>query len=168
MFKVVQRFLKSDAPTKSQAALSLRFIFALAFWGQLAVVALLWLLLSLFVKPLESTPLFSGEVLVGLAALQFFIALLMGRIMAYTNIRKKNNYTKVAEGKGGALSAVIAQGVILSTPAWFALFLWLVGGEPRTLYILLAMLGVYYLLGLLFAGSYTQMALSDKPENALS
>ena len=72
------------------------------------------------------------------------------------------------EGKGGALAAVIAQGVILSTPAWFALFAWLVGAELRTLVVLLAMLGLYYLLGFLFAGSYTQMALSDRKKKVES
>ncbi len=88
--------------------------------------------------------------------------------MAHTNINARNVPENVQEGKGGALSAVIAQGVILSTPAWFALFAWLVGTELRTLLILLAVLGFYYLLGFLFAGSYTQMALSSQKKPAES
>ena len=161
MFQTVRQFLQSDAPTKSQAALSLRFIFALAFWGQLGVVLLLWLGLLVFVERLESPLPFTSQALIGLASLQLFVALFLGRFAA-KNTRAEHNYTNVQEGKGGALAAVIAQGVILSTPAWFALFAWLVGSEIRTLVILLAMLGLYYLLGFLFAGSYTQMALSDK------
>ena len=166
MFQTVRQFIKSDAPTKSQASLSLRFVFALAFWGQLAVVMLLWLVLIMFVERLEQPLPFMGEALIGLAVLQLFVALFVGRMMAYTGINAKNVPENVQEGKGGALSAVIAQGVILSTPAWLALFAWLIGSEPRTLFILLALLGLYYLLGFLFAGSYTQMALSSKKEKA--
>ena len=168
MFQTVRQFIKSDAPTKSQASLSLRFVFALAFWGQLGVVALLWLGSLVFVERLEHPLPFMGEALIGLAALQLFIALFVGRIMAYTSINAKNVPENVREGKGGALSAVIAQGVILSTPAWFALFAWLVGSEPRTLFILLVLLGLYYLLGFLFAGSYTQMALSSQKKQVES
>ena len=130
------------------------------------MVMLLWLVLIVFLERLEQPLPFMGEALIGLAVLQLFVALFIGRIMAYTNINAKNVPESVQEGKGGALSAVIAQGVILSTPAWFALFAWLIGSEPRTLFILLALLGLYYLLGFLFAGSYTQMALSSKKEKA--
>ncbi len=168
MFQTVQQFIKSDAPTKSQAALSLRFVFALAFWGQLSVVVVLWLALLLFVEPLERPLPFTSEALIGLTVLQLFVALFIGRLVAHTNINARNVPENVQEGKGGALSAVIAQGVILSTPAWFALFAWLVGTELRTLLILLAVLGFYYLLGFLFAGSYTQMALSSQKKPAES
>ncbi len=159
--------MQSDAPTKSQAALSLRFVFALAFWGQLGVVVLLWLGLLLFVERLESPLPFTSQALIGLASLQLFVALFLGRFAA-SNTRAESDHTNVQEGKGGALAAVIAQGVILSTPAWFALFAWLVGAELRTLVVLLAMLGLYYLLGFLFAGSYTQMALSDRKKKVES
>ena len=155
MFQTVQHFLKSDAPTKSQAALSLRFVFALAFGGQLGVVLLLWLILLLFVEPLERPVPFTGEALIGLSVLQFFIAFVIGYLSA--NVEAKG-------GKGAALTAVIAQGVILSTPAWFALFAWLVGVEPRYLFSLLILLGLYYMLGLLFAGRYSNMALTGDGE----
>ena len=168
MFQTVRQFIKSDAPTKSQALLSLRFVFALAFWGQLGVVALLWLGLLLLVERSGRSLPFMGEALIGLAVLQLFVALFIGRMIAYTNINAKNVPENVQEGKGGALSAVIAQGVVLSTPSWFALFAWLIGSEPRTLFILLALLGLYYLLGFLFAGSYTQMALSSQKKQVNS
>ena len=109
-----------------------------------------------------------GEALVGLAVLQFFVALFVGRVVAHTNVNAKHIPENMQEGKGGALSAVIALGVILSTPAWFALFAWLIGSEARYLFILLALLGLYYLLGFLFAGSYTQMALSSQKKQTQS
>lgn len=132
------------------------------------MVVLLWLALLLFVEPLERPLPFTSEALIGLAALQLFVALFIGRLVAHTNINARNVPENVQEGKGGALSAVIAQGVILSTPAWFALFAWLVGAELRTLLILLAILGLYYLLGFLFASSYTQMALSSQKKQTES
>ena len=150
MFRVVQHFLNSDTPTRSQAALSLRVVFALAFLGQLGVVASLWLGLLIFTEPRERSVPFTGEALVGLSILQFFLALFVGRLSA--NVKAKG-------GKEAALSAVIAQGVIFSTPAWFTLFAWLVGEEPHYFLLLFALLGLYYFLGLLFAGRYTNTAL---------
>ena len=120
MFRALQVFLKSDAPTRAQAAGALRLLFVVAFWGQSLLAALAWVVLSTFLTPQPAVTTLTAQVLVGLGALELPVAYALG------------SWTARGGTQAGALSAALLEGILLAAPVWFALFTWLIGSP--TLY----------------------------------
>lgn len=121
----------------------MRLLYATAFMFQLLFVVLAGGVLLLFLTPQATTSTLMSQMLVALALAQLPLAL----GIAYGLSR--------SDTKGGAMAASIALGVLLATPAWLALFAWLIGSAPRYLLVLLGLLVLYYVLGLALAGRTT-------------
>ena len=154
MFKALQVFLKSDAPTRAQAAGALRLLFVVAFWGQSLLAALAWVVLStLFTPEPAATPL-TAQVLVGLGALEPPVAYLLGW------------WTTRGGTQAGALSAALLEGILLAAPVWFALFTWLIGSPTLYPTLLLGLAALFYGLGLLAVGRYAAQATRIETQKA--
>lgn len=145
MFSGLRRFLLEPTPARVQAAAPLRLLFALAFFGQFGVVALAWPLLALFATPAPASSPLTAQVLLGVALLELPLGLLVAEMVARPG------------GKEGAMAGAIALGVVLATPAWFALFVWLSGGARLYLAAFWGVLALYYLLGWVLAVRYSKL-----------
>ena len=146
MFRALQAFLKSDTPTRAQAAGALRTLFVLAFWGQAGLAALAWGVLTIFLIPEPAVTNLTAQVLVGLVALELPATYLLG--------------TLTARGKtqAGALTATLLEGILLAAPVWFAVFTWLIGSPAFYPTVLLGLTALFYGLGLLAVGRYAAQA----------
>lgn len=145
MLPRLRAFLLEPAPTSAQAAAPLRLLFLLAFGGQFGVVVLAWLGLALFAAPTPAESPLTAQVLLGVALLELPLALAVSAFVARPG------------GKEGAMAAAIALGVLLASPAWFALFVWLSGGAALYLAAFIGVLALYYLLGWLLAARYSKL-----------
>ena len=146
MFRALQIFLKSDAPTRAQAAGALRLLFVVAFCGQSLLAALAWVVLATFFTPEPAATTLTAQVLVGLGALELPTAYLLGL------------WTARGGTQAGALSAALLEGILLATPVWFALFTWLIGSPTLYPALLLGLAALFYGLGLLAVGRYAAQA----------
>jgi hypothetical protein len=145
MLAQLRAFLLEPDPTPAQAAAPLRLLFALAFGGQFGVVALAWGVLALLATPTPASSPLTARVLLGVALLELPLALGAATFVARPG------------GKEGAMAASIALGVVLASPAWFALFVWLAGGARLYLAAFTGLLALYYLLGWLLAARYSAL-----------
>jgi hypothetical protein len=123
------------------AAFLLQPLFALLFGGVLPLV----------ITPQAAAPALMSQMLIALALLQLPVAV----ALAYGFGR--------GGGKGALIAASIALGVLLATPAWLALFAWLIGSAPRYLVSLLGLLSLYYALGLTLARLLVRLVRSEEP-----
>lgn len=146
MFRALQAFLKSDAPTRAQAAGALRTLFVLAFAGQAGLALVSWGVLVTIFKPEPVTSPLMAQVLVGMAGLELPLTLLLATLSARSG------------KQASALSAALLQGILLAAPVWLALFAWLVGSPARYLMLLSALTALYCALGLLLVGRHTAQA----------
>lgn len=125
-------------------------IFVLSYVGQL-VFALIFGIIMFFIAGKQTDAnIIVSQVLVFLGLFQLPLAFIVA------------SFSARAGGKGGALTAVIALGVILSTPAWYGLFAWLIGSNTFYLFVLMMMVMLYYALGFVMSGNYVKMAMTPK------
>jgi hypothetical protein len=151
----VRHFLLSKTPSRSEATAGLKAAYTTAFGAQCLFIAVVGLATGLLVgRQAGSSPLVA-QALLALSLLEVPVALLVAHVLSRPG------------GRYGALTAVLALAVILSTPAWLALFAWLVGSPSRTLLSLLLVLVFSYGVGFLRVMSYVDMALTepDSPDN---
>lgn len=120
--------------------------------GQLLLAGLSGGLLLLVTSPQTSSTPIMAQVMVAMSLLQLPLAL----SLAYTSAKGGT--------KSSALSAVIVLGVLLSSPAWFALFAFLTGATARYLLIMMLLLMTYYLLGFIFSGLFIKQAMTPDEE----
>ena len=154
VFRALQVFLKSDAPTRAQAAGALRLLFVAAFWGQSLLAALAWVIFATFFTPEPAVTTLTAQVLVGLGALELPTAYLLGL------------WTARGGTQAGALSAALLEGILLAAPVWFALFTWLIGSPTRYPALLLGLAALFYGLGLLAVGRYAAQATQTEAQRA--
>ena len=154
MFRALQTFLKHDAPTRAQAAQSLRTLFTLAFVGQTGLAGMAWGILAAFFTPQPAASPLLAQTLIGMAGLELPLALALAALSARSG------------QQAGALSATLLQGILLASPIWFALFAWLTGSAALYLVVLLAITALYYGLGLLLAGRYAAQATMTEARRA--
>ncbi|MGL4611548.1 MAG: hypothetical protein ACRCYY_18035 [Trueperaceae bacterium] len=146
MLQDLQIFLKRKQLSEGQAANVLRTVYALTFVAQSFVAALLTTLM-LVVAGRQDSGVLLPQILCVLAVAQLPLALLFSFGVSRTG------------GRQAALSASIMSGVLLSTPAWFAAMTFLVSRTFFYLAVLLAILMVYYVLGMLLCGRWAKVAL---------
>ena len=132
MFTALQTFLKSDAPTRAEAAGALRTLFVLAFWVQSLVALIAWVTLLVFLDPEPATSNLTAQVLVGLVASLPPITYLLGTLSARGG------------AQSGALTAVLLEGILFAAPVWFAVFTWLIGSPTLYPALLLGAAGLFY------------------------
>ncbi len=152
MLHALRTFLAHPAPTRVQAAAALRTLFLLAFGGQAALALLSWLVLLLFFQPEPAETVLTAQVLLILGLLLLPVALLLSR------------YSSPTEARGRALSATLLEGVLLASPFWFALFVWLIGGSGFYAGSLLGLATLYGALGLALVGRHAQRATVMNPK----
>lgn len=145
MLRVLQTFLKDDAPTRAQAAEALRTLFMLAFAGQTGLALVAWVVLLAVLTPEPTGPL-TAQVLVGMAGVGLPLAPFLGTVSARSG------------KQAGALQAALLQGILLASPVWFALFAWLIGSPARYTLTLLGLAALYYALGFVLVGRYAAQA----------
>jgi uncharacterized membrane protein YqaE (UPF0057 family) len=138
-------------PDGSEMAWGLRLSYSAAFLLQPLFALLFGGVLLLVTTPQAAASALMSQMLIVLALLQPPVAV----ALAYGLGR--------SGGKGALIAASIALGVLLATPAWLALFAWLIGSAPRYLVILLGLLIVYYALGLTLAGLLVRLVRSEEP-----
>ncbi len=153
MFKLLRHFISSEQISYREALWSLRLIFVTIFFGQFVFAGLVGLVILLLASRQTGSSPIVAQILVFLSLFELPLALFVAYFATRTG------------GKGGAIAGVIALGVILSTPAWFAVFTYLTGGATNYLTILALMLMFYYALGFVISGGYARMALQAKKEN---
>lgn len=151
MLHALRAFLTHPAPTKAQAAGALRTLFLLAFGGQTVLALLAWGVLALVFRPEPAGTALTAQVLLVLGALLLPVTLLL------------SHFSKGTGERSGALSATLLEGIVLASPVWFALFVWLIGSPLLYLALLLGLAALYYGLGLLLTGRHAQHALVVKP-----
>jgi len=139
----IQRLIKNPQPERPEMAWGLRLSYSAAFLLQPLFALLFGGVLLLIAAPQAAASALMSQVLIALAILQLPVAL----AMAYGLGR--------SGGKGALIAASIVLGVLLATPAWLALFAWLIGSAPLYLVILLGLLAIYYALGLALSGRTT-------------
>ena len=154
MLRALQAFLTHKAPTRAQAAPALRTLFLLAFGAQAGLVLLAWVVLLLVFRPEPATTALTAQVLLVLGVLLFPVTLLL------------SHFSAQAEARSGALSATLLEGILLATPLWFALFVWLIGGPSLYLALLLGLAALYYALGFLLVGRHAERATIVKPKES--
>lgn len=152
MLGPLRQFLKSRHPTPADALLAVRLVFGLSFWMQIGFVMLVGGVMWFFVEGSGGDSVL-GLVLLVLGGLELPLALALANAVAR------------AGGKGGALSGATFLGVVLATPAWFALLAGFAGGLNYTL-LLVALLALYYALGFVLAGRFARLALLPKADNS--
>ena len=155
MLHALRAFLKNPQPTELQAANVLRMIYVMVFMAQLAVAALLAGIMAI-VLGRQSSGTFLAQIFILLSLVQLPLALLLSFGVSRTG------------GKQGALSASIMSGVLFSTPAWFAAMTFLVSSGFFYLAVLMAILMLYYALGVLLCGRWAKVALLPPSKPASS
>jgi hypothetical protein len=150
----IQHFIKNPQPDRRETACGLRLIYTTAFWLQPLFALLFGGVLLLVTTPHAAAPALMSQMLIALALLQLPVAI----AMAYGLGR--------SGGKGALIAASIALGVLLATPAWLALFAWLIGSVPRYPVSLLGLLILYYALGLAIAGLLARLARPEEPADS--
>ncbi len=146
MFTALQTFLKSDTPTRAEAAGALRTLFVLAFWGQSLIALVAWAVLLVFLDPEPGASNLTAQVLIGLAALELPTTYLLGTLSARGGTQVR------------ALTAVLLEGILFAAPVWFAVFTWLIGSPVLYPALLLGAAALFYGLGLLAVGRYAAQA----------
>jgi hypothetical protein len=146
VLRALREFLKNPQPTELQAANVLRMVYVLTFMGQLAVAAILASIMAVTLGRQSSGNLLA-QIFVVLSLVQLPLALLLSFGVSR------------AGGKQAALSASIMSGVVLSTPAWFAALTFLVSSTFFYFALLVAILMLYYALGVLLCGRWAKVAL---------
>lgn len=147
--QVLRRFLLSKTPSRAEAAAGLRFAYVVAFLGQCLFVGVIGLAMWLVLGRQEDSSPLVAQALLYLSLLELPVALLVAHFVARPG------------GKGGALTGVIALAVILSTPAWLALFAWMIGSASSYVLLLLLVLFLSYGVGFLRVNSYVAMAVTE-------
>ena len=147
-------FLAADLPAPAVAAAALRFVYAAVFLAQVALAAVVGILLFAALPTPPRPNDWVAGVLVGFAALH----LPLGGGLAWAASR--------SPGKGAALAGAITAAVLLSVPAWFLALATL--SAQRTPFLLagLALVAVGYGLGFAFLRRFVRAATTpvDPPE----
>ncbi len=154
MLRTLREFLKNPQPTELQAASVLRMVYLLTFMVQLAIAAMLTSIMAATLGRQASGNLLA-QIFVVLSLVQLPLALLLSFGVSRTG------------GKQAALSASIMSGVLLSTPAWFAALTFLVSRGFFYFALLIAILMLYYALGVLLCGRWAKVALLPPPKRTL-
>lgn len=154
MLGPLRQFLKSRHPTPADALLAVRLMFGLSFWVQIGFVVFVGVGMRLFVGASPQGDTILSPVLLVLGGLELPLALALANAVAR------------AGGKGGALSGATFLGVVLATPAWFALLAGFAGGLNLYTLLLVALLALYYALGFVLAGRFARLALLPKADNS--
>jgi hypothetical protein len=147
VFASLHRFIADPTPSYGQALQALRLLFMLMFMGQLAVVAVTAASFLLFVQRSAGASPLIAQILLAFAVLQLPVALGIATLAARQGL------------KGGALAAVISLAVILASPAWYALLLWLISSPGQYLLLALLVLTLAYSLGFIQSSYYAKMAI---------
>lgn len=121
-------------------------IYVLVFMAQLAIATLLAGIMAATLGR-QSSGNFLAQIFVVLSLVGLPLALLLSFGVSR------------AGGKQAALSASIMSGVLFSTPAWFAAMTFLVSSTFFYLAVLIAILMLYYALGVLLCGRWAKVAL---------
>lgn len=153
MRKRLQRFIVHPQPSLRETAWVLRLAFSGAFLLQPLFALLVGGVLLLIATPQTTNSALMSQMLIALALLQLPIALAMSYGLGRSG------------SKSALIAASIALGVLLATPAWLALFAWLIGSAAHYLVILLGLLIAYYALGLVTARLLVRLT-PPKPESA--
>jgi hypothetical protein len=155
VLRALRVFLINPQPTELQAANILRMIYVMTFMTQLAVAAVLAGIMAALMGRQSSGNLLA-QIFVVLSLVQLPLALLLSFGVSR------------AGGKQAALSASIMSGVLLSTPAWFVAMTFLVSSTFFYLVLLVAILMLYYALGVILCGRWAKVALLPPPERTSS
>ena len=147
--KALQQFIRSRAPSRVEALAALRLAFSTGFAFQLVVVTMLGVVLRVIVGPQGDAPAVLERVLLGAALAMLPVAVFVAMRMAGRG------------GKYAALAGVTTLGVLLSTPGWFFVFAWLAGVQAWYLLAFIAILGAYYVTGLVALGRFATLALTE-------
>lgn len=118
----------------------------MTFLAQLAIAALLTGIMAATLGR-QSSGNFLAQIFIVLSLVGLPLALLLSFGVSRTG------------GKQAALSASIMSGVLFSTPAWFAAMTFLVSRGFFYLAVLIAILMLYYALGVLLCGRWAKVAL---------
>jgi hypothetical protein len=121
-------------------------IYGITFTAQLAVAAILTSIMAATLGRQSSGNLLA-QIFVVVSLVQLPLALLLSFRVSR------------AGGKQAAVSASIMSGVLLSTPAWFAALTFLVSRGFFYFALLVAILMLYYALGVLLCGRWANVAL---------
>ncbi|MBS3967123.1 MAG: hypothetical protein KGZ60_07725 [Truepera sp.] len=154
MLQRIQRLIKNPQPSRQEMAWGLRLSYSAAFLLQPLCAGLFGGVLLLIAAPQAAASALMSQMLIALALLQLPVALAMAHRLGRSG------------GKGALIAASIVLGVLLATPAWLALFAWLIGSAPRYLVILLSLLSLYYALGLAIAKLLVRLARSEEPADS--
>jgi small-conductance mechanosensitive channel len=149
MLEPLRRFLKNPKAGRAEALSILSMVFLLMFMAQIVVAVLLALTLSLFFGTGKSSSPLLAQILIVLAFLQLPLAITLPQLSAK------------AGGKQAALAASIMAAVFFSIPAHFASFALLTGAPAPYFIILLAILMVYYALGLMMIRGFARLAVQE-------
>ena len=147
--RALQQFIRSRAPSRVEALAALRLAFSTGFVFQLVVVAVLGIVMRVIVGPQGDAPDVLGRVLLGVAVAMLPVAVFVAIRMAARG------------GKHAALAGATTLGVLLSTPGWFFVFAWLAGVQAWYLLAFIAILGAYYVAGLIALGRFATLALTE-------
>lgn len=154
MLKRIQRLITNPQPEHQEVAWGLRLSYSAAFLLQPLFALLFGGVLLLITAPQAAASALMSQMLIALALLQLPIAL----AIAYGLGRSGH--------KSALIAASIALGVLLATPAWLALFAWLIGSAPRYPVILLSLLSLYYVLGLTIAKLLVWLTPLEEPADS--
>ncbi len=148
MLKALQTFINNPKPSRQEALGVLRANFALMFLAQVLIALVLAFLLRL-AGGKQTTSNLVSQILVLFTLFQLPLGVTLPLFASRTG------------GKGPALSATILMAVLLSTPAWFAAFAFLIGSKSLYLMILLLLLVTYYNTGFFLCGRFASIALIE-------
>jgi hypothetical protein len=139
-------FLAAALPAPAVAAAALRFVYAAVFLAQVALAAIVGVLLfAALPSPPRPNDWVAG-VLIAFAALH----LPLGGGLAWAASR--------SPGKGAALAGAITAAVLLSVPAWFLALATLSAQRPPFLLAGMALVAVGYGLGFAFLPRFVRAA----------
>ena len=146
MLKPLRQFMLAKMPTPVQAVQALRAVFLAMFMAQVVLAGVLGIVLALLGDRQGSSPV--------LAQTFIFMSLVLLPATLFGS-----SQMAAAGGKQAALSATLLNAVILATPAWFLSFAFAVGVQSVYLLFLVAILLLYYALGLFSLTAFARAAL---------
>ncbi len=147
----IERYLLDPDLRRSQAAATLRAVFAAMFLGQMVVAMLLAMVVRLVTEVHTRPSALLGWVLVVLSVAELPLGAVLAGIAGRGDDRRR------------ALSAVLLGAVILSTPAWFAALALATGQRGLPVLVLWALLALYYAFGVAGAGPLAARAAKAPP-----
>lgn len=148
----LRHFLATPDLGAAQAGMLLRQVYLIMFAAQLTLALLLGALLRLSFGAAGASSLLP-QMLLALCLPQLPLALFLSQQAAKPG------------GRRAALSATLLAAVLLATPAWFLSLALALGVSRFYVTLLLAVVMLYYALGLLLTGGFTKAALLPEPQD---